>query len=254
VPTMRRTSGTTSAVGLGGVCFVLALLILSPMASAARPTLTFVAPYTGGTVSVTNSTVLSSCDSRAAILSAPAFNTTTGKVKFGLESTAGHGPKCGLGQGHTGTASTTVNVIFISASFLGPANGIYIFRPSFHLTWLVNISTHTGPGAPGSGASAIIELRGTLTDLTTGSSWSTSSPYINDTRLNNANSTVSQTLHANLSLPVLVPLSKGDSYYFLVVFYGEADASVGMGSANTASAKLVVGIGAGMSLAKVTIS
>jgi hypothetical protein len=251
---MRRNSvGRHAGLAFSGVCFVLALVIVSPLASAVRPTLTFLPPYTGGTVVVGNTTYSSACQSHAALVQPPAFNLTSGKVRFSVLASAGHGPTCSPG-GHSGSASASAAATVIGASFLGVGNGVYVFRPIFDLTWQVNVTTTTGVHHPSSYALAYLELWVTLSDLTSGSSWSTS-PYFNGTSLSNANSSLAHTLHTNLSLPVLVPLTKGDSYSFVVTFYGEVDASVGTGGANTAVAKLIVGsVGAGMGLVKVTIA
>lgn len=243
------------ATGTAGIVFVLALLVLSPYATAARPTLTFLPPYTGGTVAPSNGTVTSVCGSQAHIVLPPGFNLSTGKARFVLSASAGKGPACSPSQGHAASGSAFASVTLTSASFVGVANGVYVFRPSFHLAWLVNVSTTTGPHQPSSSASAFIELRVAISDLTSGSSWSPSTPYFNGTALSNANTTTIRMFHTNLSLPVLLPLTKGDTYVFSVTLNGEVDAIVGMGGANTAIAKLVVGpLGTGITLTKVTVS
>ena len=203
--------------GAAGSTFVIALLIFPGTASASSSGQTLGPPFIGGVAYLSNSTSTSTCGGHATVPIAPSFNNTSGHLAMRLAANAtSPAPTCpGRRQGELGYAQG--DVAFYSHTFTVAKSGLKIVRAnwvlSFHLKLNVSGSFNSSSYCWACGF-ASIQIDWNLDDLTTGGSYSFPGSYLNQTSFYNTNVSLNQSYLTRLSLPISVPMTKGDSYRF----------------------------------------
>ena len=235
---------------------LVVLLLVSPgVASAAGPTLFFRPPYSVGLLAYYNTTTLSPCEAKASVPISPHFDNSTGRLALQLVASAGHGgPHCPYTSAF---ASAAGHIQFNSKAFTATSGGAKVVRGDWRLAWhaswnLSGVNGSGGVGCPVVCLTTWIGIQWFLIDLTTTATYSFPGTYTNSTFLSGVNSTNSQNYLAKLSLPILVPMTRGDSYQFEFMF--DAYVTVGVGpSPISAIASMNFGSPTSTQLVEVTI-
>jgi hypothetical protein len=205
-------------------------------------------PYSLSSVSSSTVTLISGgaahpCHANATVREAPKFNSSTGAIRMRLSVSAGSGPVCSP-RNYFGGASLQGTLALVSTTFVAPKSGIHVFRSNWRFAWEVNLSTVnlTYCNCGLTAASAWFEVTVDVFDLTSEATWT--SGYGNSTGIEGTNASLHVLLHNNVSLPILIPLTKGDRYYYSVTMVGSVSTQdAGKGDHARASLFLVNGTG-----------
>ncbi|MFI5419151.1 MAG: hypothetical protein ACHQ2Y_09720 [Candidatus Lutacidiplasmatales archaeon] len=174
----------------------------------------------------------------------PAFNTSTGKFTMRLTvSTCGRSANQYVGFGWS------VNTTPIRLNL----SGTHVFRFFLDLQW--NFKANLSGRSPKPGGATGFQFNGAVQviDVTVGQSWYSQPTILYNSSYVSGNDTkVDRMSHARFSVPVSVPLTRHDAYYWIVNLDGDlwADSSSG----HKAWSEFSMGLGgAGMKLLAVTI-
>jgi hypothetical protein len=162
----RSSRHRSIALGTAGAAaLVAALLLFSPLASAASSgsSTTLTAPYTG-TASLGVVWTNAGCDSSATVTHLPAFNSSSGSFTGGLSSATG---ACGKAES-TSFAEGTLS--FSTTSFSTTSNGSFALGASWTFAFSVDL-THYARSSGSAGSYVVVGAWAVLNDLTSGGTW-----------------------------------------------------------------------------------
>jgi hypothetical protein len=221
----RNSLRTVSAVG---IAFVIVIFLVPSTVSAKAPIYSLHPPFAGNSsVYVFNQTGLSPCAPYGANVSrGPALNLTSGRISLALHAdTLRHGTclrHSQIGDWELGVVS------YSSPRFTMSVWGNHIVRSFWSLHESVNASMHFTGKSSNAGETysrILLYINEQVQDLKTGTIWSSAPAFSNSTVLSGfGTQRVNESGKLSLSLPLTVPLTKGDPYQFSVVVYAETDA------------------------------
>jgi hypothetical protein len=204
--------------------FAVALLVVVPSSASAGLNIVLGPPFS---LSSTSNSTLESisggsahpCHANATAREAPTFNANTGAFRMRLSAISGSGPACSRGN-LFGAASLEGTLTLVSTTFVAPKSGIHVFRSNWKFAWEVNLTTVnlTYCNCAVTAAGAGFEVTVDVYDLTSQATWTTG--YGNSTGIQGTNASLHVLLHNNVSLPIVIPLTNGDRYYFSVALTG----------------------------------
>lgn len=236
--------GATSIGGVAGSALVLALLALSPMASAASPVYSYRSPFTGATIDLYNYSGMDYCHGFSAVPSPLSFNQSNGHFSVEMKAAAHPlGKPSRSCRGHGSYATDFAGFNLYTPNFTAAKTGQYTLRANWSFHFLVNLTTHIANPATGDGATADFSLETYvyLVEVRPFSSY-TYATFGNGTTLSSrSNSTMTFNSKETASFPVVVALTKGAVYSVIFSITAEVDAYTGDVAGDYAASLLDVG-------------
>jgi hypothetical protein len=238
--TTRRTRAPSRTLVGIALLFASVLVLVAPSALAqptpvtAGPLVHLAPPYGGSSVTMVAGAP-SSCHQHG-YAKLPSFNNASGALVFFEKASIGPSSACRGSAANLGLTEYT-QLTYTSPVFVGPANGLDLFRASWHFRWNVTLSESNG-----SDAYASFTVAMSVDDRTTGDVWNEPNGYSNSTVLSGPGASLSHSYAANLSLPVILALTAGDHYVFSFAFVSEVIANGGGSTGASAFAEISSGI------------
>ena len=261
--------GSVNRIAGVGLVGAVVLMLLTPVAGATAGSLTFTAPYSGSRVVVFQN--VSTCPTGGvAVSKVPAsFNLTTGKLQLRYYTSAGLTPFTYHQYGNSECGGVNAHIHLLGPNFTWTkANGILALRTDWKYESVINLTTHVArnPAAQWAQAQVFLQIYVVLWDMTTGSSWTSSNgpalssatclgPGCTYPLVPSINSTLNVSTNRNFSLPIVVVMNQGDSYYYSIDLYTQVGVDAQHTGPNYSIAKYSIGLSGGSTrLTKVMIA
>ena len=214
---MHLSTTVTSCIAAGLV------LLVSSGGGLAKSSVVFSAPFKGFSSTHANSTGSSGCGATSNIVTLPSFNTTSGRIRMAFNASAPPRYAFNCTSKVANSASAEESVSIKSATFKVSGNGAYTVRANIalHLHMDLVLVTNSTNSSRDASASGIVYASMEVFDKTSLGFWTSSGAmYSNTTTVRDPGHNVSDHVALNhvISVPMIVPLTKGDVYYVEVYF------------------------------------
>jgi len=216
-------------------------------AAATGSNLTWTAPYTNLVASNSSTAYQSGCGSHAVVNLPAGFSPLTGAFGGAVSVNQGPAPNCTTARGRSGAtfSDAYASFGFTTANFSVGRSGAYVVRVDLQMAWheLLQFTVLSPNGVCCRGGSTTISLYAQVADMSLNTTPYTIGATVGGYFLDQ-NGSLNLTASRAISLPMLLPMTQGDSYQILFGLYLDAELQ-GVHGTYTGALRLDLGTPAG---------